>query len=122
VKQITLWLDAQLPPKLAPWLQENFAVEAWSVRDLGLRDAEDADIFDAAREAGATVVTKDSDFLDLIGRYGAPPQILLITCGNTSNARLRVILTDTLPQALLLLSAGEAVVEISDAKGDTDPV
>jgi predicted nuclease of predicted toxin-antitoxin system len=41
---MTFWIDAQLPPQLAPWLTETFKVEAFSVRFLGLRDAEDEDI------------------------------------------------------------------------------
>jgi hypothetical protein len=39
------WLDAQLSPKLVSWMSINFAVEVYAVRELGLRDAEDQDIF-----------------------------------------------------------------------------
>lgn len=34
-----IWVDAQLSPHLAPWLNERFGVEAYSVRRLGYRDA-----------------------------------------------------------------------------------
>jgi len=54
------WIDAQLTPLLARWLQEEFGVVAYAVRELGLRDAKDRQIFDAARQAGAVVITKDS--------------------------------------------------------------
>ena len=47
------WLDAQLSPYLAPWLSSEFDVEATPIRELGLRDARDREIFMAAREAGA---------------------------------------------------------------------
>ena len=61
-----LWVDAQLSPLLAKWITENFAtIQAVAVRDLGLRDAEDQVIFFSARTADATVMTKDSDFLEL---------------------------------------------------------
>ena len=40
------WLDAQLPPSLAPWLTQAFGVEAYSLRYIGLRTAEDGDIVD----------------------------------------------------------------------------
>jgi predicted nuclease of predicted toxin-antitoxin system len=61
-----LWIDAQLSPILARWISENFAsLEATAVRDLGFRDAEDQIIFFSARNADATVMTKDSDFLEL---------------------------------------------------------
>ena len=43
-----------------------------------------------------------------------PPPVLWVTCGNTSNARLREILTKSLPPALELLRRGEPLVEISD--------
>lgn len=57
-----IWLDAQLPPGLCSWLEEEFDVQAEAVRDLGLRDAKDPEIFAAARERGAVVMSKDADF------------------------------------------------------------
>lgn len=111
-----LWIDAQLSPSLAPWISEQFPnVQAFSARYLGLRDATDRQIFDAAREVSAIVMTKDHDFVQLLDQYGPPPQVLWITCGNTSNARMRQILTHSLNPALKLLSLGERLVEISDA-------
>ena len=107
-------IDAQLSPAIAPWIKQDFLVDALSLRDIGLRDAEDAEIFQAARSAGAVVMTKDADFTLLLDRLGAPPQILWVTCGNTSNARLKEILSTALPDALLLLAGGEPLVEISD--------
>ncbi len=86
---------------------------AVALRDIGLRDAEDFEIFEAAKAQGAIVMTKDRDFVDLVDRYGVPPQIIWLTCGNTSNTRLREILSATLPDALELLRSGEMLVEIS---------
>jgi predicted nuclease of predicted toxin-antitoxin system len=110
---MTIWIDAQLSPAIAKWITENFPVRAIALRDLGLRDATDRQIFAAAQQAGAVVMTKDSDFAELVNRYGAPPQVIWLTCGNTSNARLRQILTKTLLQAIALLDAGEPLVEIN---------
>ena len=110
-----LWIDAQLSPALAPWIRATFGVDAVAVRGLGLRDASDGQIFFAARNASAIVMSKDSDFGQLLDAFGQPPQVIWLTCGNTSNARLRQILIATLPQALALLHAGEKLVEISDA-------
>ena len=107
-----IWIDAQLSPAIAAWLTENFKVEASALRDLGLRDAEDADIFQAAKEAGAIVVTKDRDFVDLLDRFGAPPKIIWLTCGNTSNEKLKEIFTTYLSTALEILSKGDNLVEI----------
>ena len=84
------------------------------MRELGLHRAKDPPIFQAARDAEAVVMTKDSDFLVLLDRFGPPPQILWITCGNTSNARLKEVLIASLPRAVDLLHQGERLVEISD--------
>jgi predicted nuclease of predicted toxin-antitoxin system len=112
---VIIWIDAQVSPAIAIWIKQNFPVEAIAVRDLGLRDAEDAEIFSAAKNVRAVVLTKDSDFLDLLDRHGPPPQVLWLTCGNTSNASLKKILTTTLAEAISLLKAGEPLIEISDA-------
>lgn len=84
------------------------------MRELALHKAKDPPIFQAARDAEAVVMTKDSDFLVLLDRFGPPPQILWITCGNTSNARLKEVLKTSLPRAVDLLRQGERLVEISD--------
>ena len=109
-----IWIDAQLPPTLATWLTNNFDLEATALRDIELRDAQDIEIFEAARTANAVIMTKDSDFIDLVCRLGTPPQILWLTCGNVTNRNLRRLLTATLPDALERLLQGEAIVEISN--------
>jgi predicted nuclease of predicted toxin-antitoxin system len=107
-----IWIDAQLSPALAAWITATVGVPAVALRDLGLRDATDREIFMAARLAQAVVLTKDSDFTQLLDLYGMPPQVIWLTCGNTSNANLKIILAATLPQALNLLASGEKLVEI----------
>jgi len=59
-----IWIDAQLPPTLANWLVATFEVEAFALRDLSLRDAQDIKIFEAARTENVVIMTKDSDFID----------------------------------------------------------
>ncbi|MCH7606167.1 MAG: DUF5615 family PIN-like protein, partial [Chloroflexi bacterium] len=54
-----LWVDAQLSPHLAAWITESLGIEARSISDLGLLRANDRQIFQAAREAGAILITKD---------------------------------------------------------------
>lgn len=110
---MTIWVDAHLSPAIVTWITSTFGIEAIALRDLGLRDAEDPEIFEAARAQNAVVMTKDSDFVDLVERLGSPPPIIWLTCGNTSNAKLRKILSETLPRALELFAAGETLVEIS---------
>jgi predicted nuclease of predicted toxin-antitoxin system len=109
----TIWIDAHLSPAISTWISNAFGVTAIALRDLGLRDAEDPEIFEAAKSQGVILMTKDSDFVDLVDRLDSPPQIIWLTCGNTSNARLKEILSSTLPDALKLLQAGERLVEIN---------
>jgi len=109
-----IWVDAHLSPALAQWITAEFGQPALAVRDLGLRIAEDQEIFDAARQANAVVLTKDADFVELLERHGPPPQVIWLTCGNTSNAVLRDLLRQALPQALDLFQQGETLVEISE--------
>ncbi len=89
-------------------------MEAYPVRELGLRDAKDREIFLAAREAGAVVLTKDSDFVILLEQLGAPPQILWLTIGNTSNAHLKRVMTKSFASAWELVQRGESLVEIME--------
>jgi predicted nuclease of predicted toxin-antitoxin system len=110
---MTIWVDAHLSPAIAAWIVKTFGIPAFALRDLGLRDAEDPEIFEAAKNQDVIFMTKDSDFVDLVERLGPPPQIIWLTCGNTSNDRLQEILTTTLPEVLALLQAGETLVEIS---------
>lgn len=109
-----IWVDAQLSPLIAQWLSSTYGVEAVAVRDLRLREARDRDIFLSALEAQAIVLTKDRDLVDLVIQLGPPPQILWLTCGNTSNVQLKTILTKAWPAAENLLKSGETIVEISD--------
>jgi predicted nuclease of predicted toxin-antitoxin system len=106
-------IDAQLSPHLAPWIKENFNIEAFSLSALSLMNAEDQVIFKKAREMNAIVMTKDEDFAQLLHRYGSPPKIIWITCGNTSNKRIRNLLEKKLSEVLDLLNNSD-MVEISD--------
>lgn len=107
-----IWVDAQLPPAAAAWVAETFSLAAHAVRDLGLREATDRQIFLSARGASAVVMTKDRDFVRLLEELGPPPQVVWLTCGNTSNAHLKRILANALPRAVKLLESGEPLVEI----------
>ena len=112
---MNIWIDAHISPKVAAWLGRRFKVEMSSLLERGLEGATDHRIFAAARLARAVVMTKDDDFVALVRRRGPPPQIVWLTCGNTSNQRLRAIFTAEFPRVLSLLRAGEALVEIGSA-------
>ena len=111
---MTVWIDNHLPPALATWMRATFSVECRPVRDLNLQRASDPEIFSAARDANVVLMTKDADFLKLLEKHGPPPQVVLVTCGNTSNARLRRLVDVAWPAILTMLERGEALVELGD--------
>jgi predicted nuclease of predicted toxin-antitoxin system len=110
-----LWLDAQLPPSLALWIASRFKIEAYSVKDLNLLAAKDEEVFLAARKEKAVVISKDIDFVRLVEQKGSPPQLIWVTCGNTSNSNLRRIFESTLEDAVRIIRAGDDIVEIGEA-------
>ena len=52
------------------------------VREVGLRDADDADIWEYAKLNGFTVVSKDADFQQRSLLYGHPPKFIWLRAGN----------------------------------------
>jgi predicted nuclease of predicted toxin-antitoxin system len=109
---IKVWIDAQLSPSLVQWLAGRFGVEAVHVDELNLVNASDPAIFGLARNAGAIILTKDRDFVELVHRRGTPPQVIWITCGNTSDDEMMRVLDATFERACALLASGEEIVEI----------
>lgn len=109
-----IWIDAQLSPAIALWLNQSFPdINARSVRSIGLLSADDETIFLKAREEKAIVVSKDADFVNLLEQLGPPPQIIWITAGNTSNSRMREILTKHMPTIIEMINNGEPLIEIT---------
>ena len=110
---MTIWLDANLDPALTTWIGSEFDVTVRHVRELTLQRLPDSELFDAARRLRVIlIVTKDSDFIDLVVRNGPPPQILRLTCGNLATPAVRVLLKQQFPEARRLLEGGEPWVEI----------
>jgi predicted nuclease of predicted toxin-antitoxin system len=73
---LKLLFDANLSPQLVGRLAELFPDSA-HVFDTGLaRRTSDQTIWDYARTNGFTIVTADSDFLDLAKDRGAPPKVV----------------------------------------------
>ncbi len=111
---VMIWLDAQLSPLLVKWITETFGMDCNHVRDLGLRDSTDKEIFFSARKSEAIIITKDSDFQELVYKHKSPPKIIWLTCGNTSNEHLKTIFQKRLPEAVAILNTDCDLVEITD--------
>ncbi|MFN7899160.1 MAG: hypothetical protein ACK5N0_05755 [Synechococcaceae cyanobacterium] len=61
------WRDDQLSPLLAGGINaQEWGIQAFAGRDVGLRDARDPGIFHAAQEAGVVVMTKKRDCIRLL--------------------------------------------------------
>jgi predicted nuclease of predicted toxin-antitoxin system len=117
---VTVWLDNQLPPALARWVRATFSIDCVPIRDLNFQRASDLAIFQAARDVQAVVMTKDGDFVTLLDQYGPPPHVIWVTCGNTSNVRMRRLIEAAWPTILTMIQRGEALVELRDDPAITD--
>lgn len=76
-----LLLDENLSPKLVGMLEADYP-GMQHVEDLGLRGRSDREVWDAARQLGAIVVSKDNDFRQRSFLHGAPPKVVWLSIGN----------------------------------------
>ena len=113
------WLDAHLSPEIIQFIETTFGDECHHVIELGDMTISDKEIYKRLQKPGNVVITKDKDFRDLQERLSAPPQIIWLRMGNTSNTRLKEVLTSSFEQTKELLSSGESIVEIVDRKSST---
>lgn len=104
-------VDAQLPPALCRWLADA-GCEAQAVRDIGLREADDAAIWRHAVATGDVIVTKDEDFARRLHASETGPRVVWLRVGNTSNAALRAWFIPRVPQIVRLIAEGARLVEI----------
>lgn len=112
-----IWLDQNVPRKLAPWIASSFGVRCVGLVDVGLHLCGDAAIAHRAVLDGAIVMTKDAGFLP--PGSSARPQILLLQVGNIGNRALQQILASELGPALAALRSGQAVAVIQHMGGAT---
>ena len=106
------WLNANLAPKIAKWLCQEFKIDCVALVDLKEESLKDEEIFERAKGEKAVVITKDFDFVNLVVARGAPPQVLILSVGNCTNKDLIEILQKNFGSALKLIREGQAVVEI----------
>ena len=87
--------EAAVRPKLSlrlVTLLDDLFPGSEHVRNLELASADDAVIWDYARQEGYTIVSRDSDFYQRCLAYGHPPKVVWIRRGNCSTATLAAIL------------------------------
>jgi predicted nuclease of predicted toxin-antitoxin system len=90
---VKLLLDENLAPRLVAMLSGTYS-EIAHVRDLGLKSAPDAAVWEYAAKEGYTIVTKDADFHHRSFLYGHPPRIVWIKLGNCSTQDIATLLRE----------------------------
>ncbi len=106
---MTLLLDQGLPRSTAQFLR-NLGIEASPVGDLGLANADDAEILRHAREQGLTVVTLDADFHAQLALTGAAvPSVIRIRIEGLRAEQLAALLVNVLKHCREDLSSGAMV-------------
>ena len=108
-----LLLDENLSHRLVPPLQLAYPGSS-QVTLVGMGSADDLVLWRFARENGYVLVTQDNDFLDLAAKHGAPPIVVRLVLGNSSNAQVLSALLNGQP-AILAAAAqpNTAVVELA---------
>jgi predicted nuclease of predicted toxin-antitoxin system len=104
-------LDAQLPPALADAL-DHAGYPSAHVKNLGLRNSGDLEIWRYATDHHCVIMTKDSDFEQRVLRSTGGPSVIWLRFGNCANALLIQTVLALMPQTWARLQAGDRIVEI----------
>lgn len=86
-----LLFDQNISFRIAKKVQDIFPGSG-QVRELGLEDSKDSEIWKFAKENGYAIVTFDSDFYDLGLVKGSSPKVVWLRSGNTSTHYLENVL------------------------------
>ncbi len=114
-----LLFDANVSHKLVDALASEYPGSA-HVRDVGLRGAEDRQIWDQAKAQGFIIVSKDTDFRERSYVEGFPPKIIWLDVGNAGTVTIATLLRSELKRierfatleemSVLILSIGTNAV------------
>lgn len=105
-------VDAQLPTALARWLEAQ-GHHAEHVVDLNMAGASDSDIWHAAAERRAVIITKDEDFaLWRVTSSEPRPAVVWVRVGNTRKAELLRWFEPLLSDVIAALESGESLIEV----------
>lgn len=86
-----LLFDQNLSPKLAFHFTNKFAGSR-HLQDISHDKSVDTTVWEYAKSNGFTIVTKDSDFNNLVTFFGFPPKVIWIRRGNCSTTEIRKLL------------------------------
>jgi predicted nuclease of predicted toxin-antitoxin system len=88
---VKLLFDENVSYRLPESLVEEFP-DSTHVRAVGLRGADDQQIWDYARDRGFTIVSKDTDFRERSYVEGSPPKIVWLDVGNAGTEAIELLL------------------------------
>ena len=111
--------DANLSPALVTGLRTEYPGST-HVRDVGLRSAPDAQIWEYAKTHGFAIASKDTDFRERSFVEGFPPKVIWLDVANTGTAPIAALLQrerqrverfdESTDASLLILSIGTSAV------------
>ena len=86
-----LLFDENLSPNLVRLLDDLFP-NSVHVRDIGLKAADDPQVWDYAKGNGLIIVSKDADMHQRSFMFGAPPKLVWVRLGNCSTSEVEELL------------------------------
>lgn len=108
-----LLLDMNLPPQIAEHLRRG-GHDAVHVRDIGLGQVQDEDVFARAVAEQRIVVTHDLDFGEIVG-LGSGTSVILLRLRSARRTHVQQRIDTALAEAAPALQTG-AVVLVEDAR------
>jgi len=103
-----IWLDVHLSPAIAKWMHEYTGFTVKSAYALKFYSFDDFEIYKKAKSKGNVIlISKDSDFNELISRLGSPPKLIFLKIGNCDNNVLWNFMKKNILQTLQLLISSD---------------
>ena len=90
-----LLFDQNLSPKLVSIFSINFE-NCQHLQEIGFGELDDLLVWEYAKTNGYTIVSKDSDFNNLVSYFGFPPKVIWLRRGNCSTKTIIEILNQNL--------------------------
>jgi predicted nuclease of predicted toxin-antitoxin system len=103
-------VDEQLPTALARWISAK-GFDCRHVCDAGLAGKSDTAVWSWALRSGATLLTKDEDFV-FLSRQKPGCAVVWFTVGNTPNTALLAKMDSVFTQVCAGLEAGETLIVV----------
>lgn len=109
-----IWLDTHISPAIAKWMKEYTGFQTKSAYILDFYSLPDIEIYNRAKEyTNVILISKDTDFPELISRLGAPPKLINIKIGNCDNRTMWELIKPRIKEAIdLLISTDIDIIEL----------